>query len=157
MKRVPMTPEGYQNLQAQLKHLKKVERPAIVIAIEEARDHGDLSENAEYDAAKERQQQISRKIQELEHKLSLAQVIDPSKMAHDKIVFGATVTLRDVDGEDDVAYTIVGVDESDISKGKISIESPIARALIGKEEGDEVRVKTPRGARDFEVISVEYR
>ncbi len=157
MKRVPMTPEGYQKLQGQLKHLKKVERPAVVKAIEEARGHGDLSENAEYDAAKEHQQQISQKIKELEHKLSLAQVIDPSKLEHDKIVFGATVKLRDVENEDDVSYTIVGVDESDIAKGRISIESPIARALIGKEEGDEVRVRTPRGARDFEVISVEYR
>ena len=157
MRRIPMTPEGYQNLHAQLKHLKKVDRPAVVKAIEEARGHGDLSENAEYDAAKERQQQISRKIKELEHKLSLAQVIDPSKLAHDKVVFGATVMLRDEGNGEHVAYTIVGVDESDIRSGKISVESPIARALIGKEEGDAVQVRTPKGVRDFEIISVDYR
>jgi transcription elongation factor GreA len=152
-----MTPEGHKKLSEELKRLKKVERPKIVQAIEEARDHGDLSENAEYDAAKERQQQISQQIKEIEHKLSLAQVIDPATVEHDKIVFGATVTLHDVSNSEEVSYTIVGVDESDISKGRISVESPIARALIGKEEGDEVVVRTPKGARDFEVISVEYK
>lgn len=152
-----MTPEGHKKLNEQLKHLKKVERPRIVEAIEVARDHGDLSENAEYDAAKERQQQISQQIKEIEHKLSLAQVIDPSTVEHDKIVFGATVTLHDVSKSEEVSYMIVGVDESDISRGRISIESPIARALIGKEEGDEVVVRTPKGVRDFEVISVEYK
>lgn len=157
MQRIPMTPEGYRRLQQELKRLKSVERPAIVKAIEEARGHGDLSENAEYDAAKERQHQISKKIKDVEHKLSLAQVIDPATLSHDKVVFGATVTIRDVDNDDSISYTIVGVDESDISRGKISVESPIARALIGKEEGDAVTVRTPKGARDFEVISVEYK
>jgi len=157
MNRIPMTPEGHKKLQGRLKHLKSVERPAIVKAIEEARDHGDLSENAEYDAAKERQQHISREIEEIEHKLSLAQVIDPATLSHDKIVFGATVKLHDVSNGDELSYTIVGVDESDISKGRISIESPIARALIGKEEGDEVVVRTPKGVREFAVISIAYK
>lgn len=158
MKRFPMTPEGYKKLNEQLKHLRAVERPAVVRAIEDARGHGDLTENAEYDAAKERQLQVSQKIKEIEHKLSLAQVIDPAKLAHDKVAFGATVVLKDFDdeGEDDLSYTIVGIDESDVNKGKISIESPIARALIGKEEGDEVRVKTPKGVRNFEIISIKY-
>lgn len=157
MKRIPMTPGGYKSLQEQLKHLKAVERPAIVKAIEEARGHGDLSENAEYDAAKDRQQQLSLRIGEIEHKLSLAQVIDPAKLDHDRVVFGATVTLRDIGSDEKLSYTIVGVDESDIKRGLISIESPIARALIGKEEGDAVHVRTPKGARDFEVISIAFK
>lgn len=156
MQRIPMTPDGQKKLQDELKHLKSVERPKNVADIERARDHGDLSENAEYDAAKERQQQISRRIQELEHKLSLAQVIDPSTLDHEKVVFGATVRLHDVDNGEELSYTIVGAHESDISKRKISIESPIARALIGKEEGDEVKVRTPKGVREFEVIGIRY-
>jgi transcription elongation factor GreA len=152
-----MTPEGHKKLQERLKHLKSVERPAIVKAIEEARDHGDLSENAEYDAAKERQLHIMKEMEEIEHKLSLAQVIDPATLQHEKIVFGATVTLSDLDNGEDVSYAIVGVDESDISKGRISVESPIARALIGKEEGDMVVVRTPKGVREFEVISIAYK
>ena len=156
MQRIPMTPEGQKKMQNELKHLKSVERPKNVEDIERARDHGDLSENAEYDAAKERQQQISRRMQEIEHKLSLAQVIDPSKLDHDKVVFGATVQLHNVDNGEEVSYTIVGADESDISRGRISIESPIARALIGKEEGDEVKVRTPKGIREFEVVGVKY-
>lgn len=156
MQRIPMTPNGYKKLQEKLKHLKKVERPRIIQEIEDARSHGDLSENAEYDAAKERQQQVSQKIKEVEHKLSLAQVIDPATLSHDKVVFGATVKLKDIDSGEDVSYSIVGVDESDISEGRISVESPIARALIGKEEGDAVAVRTPRGVKDFEVISIKY-
>jgi len=152
-----MTPDGQKKMQEELKHLKSVERPKNVADIERARDHGDLSENAEYDAAKERQQLISRRIQELEHKLSLAQVIDPSTLDHDKVVFGATVRLHDVDNGEELSYTIVGVDESEISEGKISVESPIARALIGKEEGDEVKVRTPKGVREFEVVGIEYK
>lgn len=157
MQRIPMTPDGQKKMQEELKHLKSVERPKNVADIERARDHGDLSENAEYDAAKERQQLISRRIQELEHKLSLAQVIDPSTLDHDKVVFGATVRLHDVDNGEELSYTIVGVDESEISEGKISVESPIARALIGKEEGDEVKVRTPKGVREFEVVGIEYK
>ena len=156
--RVPMTPEGLKMLQERLKYLKQVERPANMKALEEARSHGDISENAEYDVAKEHQNQLHQQIKDVEHKLSLAQVIDPTTIESDKIVFGATVTLSDIDSEEEeeLTYTIVGTDESDIAGGKISIESPIARALIGKEEGDEVRVKTPKGLRTFEVIEVRY-
>ncbi len=157
MQRMPMTPEGYKKLQDRLKQLKQVERPANVRAIEEARGHGDLSENADYDAAKERQQHISREMAEIEHRLSLAHVIDPATVTHHKVVFGATVTLKDIDSGDDVVYAIVGAGESDIARGRISVESPIARALIGKEEGDEVKVVTPKGAREFEIVTVEYK
>ncbi|HPW45776.1 MAG TPA: transcription elongation factor GreA [bacterium] len=156
-RRIPMTPEGQKILQDKLKYLKQVERPRNVKEIEEAREKGDLSENAEYEAAKEKQQQISLQIQETEHKLSLAQVIDPKSIDSDKISFGATVTLEDIDNDEHVTYFIVGSDESDIGRGKISIESPIARAMIGKSEGDEVLVKTPNGPRNFEIVSIEYR
>lgn len=155
--RIPMTPDGFKMLQERLKYLKQVERPKIVSAIEAARDKGDLTENAEYDTAKEMQLQMNQQIKEVEHKLSLAQVIDPKTVNAERVVFGATVTLADIDNDEHLTYSIVGTDESDIAKGKISIESPIARALIGKEEGDEVRVATPKGARNFEIISVEYR
>lgn len=154
--RVPMTPTGHKMLSEKLKYLKQVERPKNIEAIEVARGHGDLSENADYDAAKEKQQQISQQISDTEHKLSLAQVIDPKTITSEKIVFGATVTLSNLEDAEKVTYSIVGTDESDISKGFISIESPIARALIGKEEGDEVRVKTPKGIKAFEVVEVRY-
>lgn len=152
-----MTPAGLKSLKEKLKHLKQVERPKNVAEIEAARDKGDLAENAEYDAAKERQLHINRQIKELEHKLSLAQVIDPKTINSDRIAFGATVTLANIDNDERLTYYIVGSDESDISMGKISIESPMARALIGREEGDEVRVSTPKGTRTFEVVSVEYQ
>lgn len=154
--RIPMTPQGHKGLQEKLRQLKQVERPKIVAAIEEARSHGDLSENAEYDCAKERQLQVSQQIKEIEYKLSMAQVIDPKGIQSDRIVFGATVSLADVDNDECITYSIVGSDESDIAAGRISVESPIARAMIGKEEGDEVRVKTPRGMRTFEVVSIRY-
>lgn len=154
--RFPMTPHGHRLLQERLKHLKSVERPKIIAAIEEARGHGDLSENAEYDAAKERQQQISQQMQEIEHKLSLAQVIDPATITSEKIVFGATVTVADSESGERLTYTLVGRDEADIQAGKISIESPIARALIGKKEGDEAKVQTPKGIREFEIIGIQY-
>lgn len=157
MQKVPMTPDGYKKLQEELKRLKSVERPACIRAIEEARSHGDLSENAEYDIAKEHQAQLSKKIEEIEHKLSLAHIIDPSKLDHEKIVFGAKVTLHDIDSGDEVEYQIVGAHESDIAKGKISVESPIARAMIGKETGDEVVVRTPKGARTFEIKNISYQ
>lgn len=157
MKRVPMTPDGHRALSKKLKHLKQVERPKIVAAIEEARGHGDLSENAEYDIAKERQLQISGQIKEIEHKLSLAHVIDPKTISSEKVVFGATVTLSDIDNDERLTYAIVGADESDIASGRLSIDSPIARALIGREGGDEVKVKTPKGLRTFEVVSIEYK
>lgn len=157
MQKVPMTPEGYKKLQNKLKHLKAVERPEAVRAIEEARSHGDLTENAEYDIAKEHQVNLNRQIQEVENALALAQVIDPAKMSGDRIVFGATVKLHDIDNGEDVVYQIVGAYESDIAAGKISVESPIARAIIGKEEGDEVKFNAPTGIRTYEVLEVSYR
>jgi len=152
-----MTPEGRRSLAKKLKHLKQVERPKAIAAIEEARGHGDLSENAEYDIAKERQLHLSQEIQEIEHKLSLAHVIDPKTIDSEKVVFGAHVTVSDTDNGDEATYYIVGADESDVSNGKISIESPIARALIGREEGDEVKVETPKGLRTFEIIDITYK
>lgn len=157
MQKVPMTPEGYKKLQEKLKNLIAVERPKVVRAIEEARGHGDLSENAEYDAAKEHQQNLNRQMQEIENVLALAQVIDPSKISSEKIVFGATVKLHDIDNGEDVEYQIVGAYEFDISAGKISVESPVARAMIGKEEGDEVKVKAPTGFRTYEILEINYR
>ena len=151
-----MLAEGYERLTADLKALR-AERPKIVDAIEEARAHGDLSENAEYHAAKERQGQVEAQIADLEDKTSRAQIIDPASLSGDKVVFGATVTLIDVDTEEESTYKIVGEDEASVKDGKISITSPIARALIGKEEGDEAEVAAPSGARAYEVAKVEYR
>jgi len=157
MNKFPMTPVGYKKLRDKLRYLKKVERPNIVMEIEIAREKGDLSENAEYDAAKEKQGLVNQQIKELEHKLSLAQVIEPSTIKSDKITFGSTVTLIDIDNDEELVYSIVGSDEMNISKGWISIESPIARSMIGKEEGDEIKVKTPRGIRNFEIASISYK
>ncbi len=157
MQRYPMTPAGYRKLQEPLKHLKEVERPKNIREIEEARAHGDLSENAEYDAAKERQGFLEAKIRELESKLALAQVVDPARLSGDRVKFGATVTLLDLDTDTEVTYTIVGEDESDIQRGRISYTSPVARALIGKEEGDDVEVRTPKGIRSYEILKVEYK
>jgi transcription elongation factor GreA len=154
--RVPMTPKGYQTLQEELKRLKSVERPRVVRDIEEAREHGDLSENAEFHAAKDRQSLLDVQIREIEDKMARAQVIDISKLSGEKVVFGATVSLVDENG-DKVVYQIVGDHEAEPKNGRISISSPIARALIGKSEGDEVEVRTPAGARNFEVLSVEFR
>jgi transcription elongation factor GreA len=152
-----MTAEGHAALDAELKHLKSVERPAVIAAISEAREHGDLSENAEYHAAKEKQSFIEGRVAELEDKLARAEVIDVTKLKGDKIVFGATVTLTDVDTEKQATYRIVGEDEADISKGKVSITSPIARALIGKTVGDEAEVAAPGGARVYEIEQVEFK
>lgn len=157
MQKFPMTPDGHKKLQEKLKFLKSVERPKIVRAIEDARGHGDLSENAEYDAAKEHQHQLNRQIQEIENILACAQIIDPSAISAEKIVFGATVKLHDTDNGEEVSYQIVGAHESDISSGKISIESPIARALIGKTEGDEVKFRAPTGPRTYEILEISYR
>jgi transcription elongation factor GreA len=154
--RVPMTNRGYQFLMDELKRLKAVERPKIVREIEEARDHGDLSENAEFHAAKERQSLLDVQIREIEDRLARAQVIEVSRLSGDKIVFGATVSLADGDTGDKVIYQIVGDHEAEPKNGKISISSPVARALIGKSEGDEVQVRTPTGVRSFEILSVEY-
>ena len=156
MERIPMTAEGHAALQAELKNLKSVERPNIIAAIAEARAHGDLSENAEYHAAKEKQSFIEGRISELDDKLARADVIDVSKLTGGKIRFGATVSLIDVDSEEEASYKIVGEDEANVKDGKISISSPIARALIGKEEGDEAEVAAPSGARAYEITKVEY-
>lgn len=153
---VPMTPEGFKKLQDELKHLKSVERPKNVQDIEIARAHGDLRENAEYHAAKERQSHIAARMAFLEDRIARAQVIDPATITHEKVVFGATVRVTDVDSGDEVVYRIVGEHESDIKNGKISIESPIAKSFIGKEAGDVVKVVTPRGAREFEILIVKY-
>ena len=157
MEKIPMTRKGYEAIEAELKQLKSVERPAIIKAISEAREHGDLSENAEYHAAKEKQSFIEGRVAELEDKLARAEVIDVTKLKGDKVVFGATVTLIDADTEKEVTYRIVGEDEADISKGKVSVGSPIARALIGKSVGDEAEVAAPGGARVYEIEAVEFK
>ena len=156
MEKIPMTAEGYQALDAELKRLKTEERPAVIQAIAEARSHGDLSENAEYHAAKERQAFIETRLAEIEDKIARAQVIDVSKLSGKQIKFGATVSLVDEDTGDKAKYKIVGEDESDVKAGKISITSPIARALIGKEEGDVVEVMAPGGAKSYEIVKVKY-
>jgi transcription elongation factor GreA len=155
--RVPMTTDGYERLQADLQRLKSVERPRIIQAISEARAHGDLSENAEYHSAKEAQGLNEATIAELEDKLSRADVIDVTKMSGDKVKFGATVKLVDEDTDDETAYMIVGDLEANLKDGKISISSPIARALIGKEVGDSVEVMTPKGPRSFEVLAIDWK
>ena len=152
-----MTLAGFQKLEADLKHLKSVERPAVIQSISEAREHGDLSENAEYHAAKERQSLIEGQILDYEDKHSRAQVIDVSTLSGPEVKFGATVTLIDEDTEEQKVYQIVGDLEADLQQGKISISSPIARALIGKEEGDSVEVAAPGGARAYEIEKVEYK
>ena len=153
---VPMTNKGYQFLTEELKRLKSVERPRNMREIEEAREHGDLSENAEFHAAKDRQSLLDLQIREIEDKIARAQVIDISKLSGDKVVFGATVALADGDTGDKVVYQIVGDHEAEPKNGKISISSPIARALIGKNEGEEVQVRTPTGVRTFDILSVDY-
>ncbi|MBW2512762.1 MAG: transcription elongation factor GreA [Deltaproteobacteria bacterium] len=153
---VPMTPEGYQRLQEELKHLIRVERPRVVQDIAEARDHGDLSENAEYDAAKERQGFVEGRIAEINGKMARAQVIDVSTIDTDKVVFGATVTVYDDESESESTYRIVGEDESDIKQGLISISSPVAKALIGHRINDEVQIKVPSGIRIYEIIDIKY-
>lgn len=157
MERVPMTIEGYKNLETELQRLKAVERPRIIAAISEARAHGDLSENAEYHAAKEQQGLNEARVAELEDKINRAEVIDTSKLSGDTVKFGATVTLQDDDSEDKVTYTIVGDTEADLKNGKISISSPIARALIGKTKGESVDVTTPKGTRTLEVLKVAWK
>ena len=152
-----MTEQGYATMLEDVKFMKSVERPRIIKAIEEARAHGDLSENAEYHAAKEAQGWNETKVQELEDRLSRAEVIDPTKLSGDTVMFGAKLTLIDEDSEAEVKYQIVGDFEADVKKGRISISSPIARALIGKRKGDTVEVTTPKGSRSFEVLKVEWK
>jgi transcription elongation factor GreA len=156
MEKIPMTAEGYQALDAELKRLKSEERPAIIQAISEARAHGDLSENAEYHAAKERQAFIETRVAEIEDKIARSQIIDVSKLSGKQVKFGATVNLIEEDSGEKSKYKIVGEDESDVKAGKISITSPIARALIGKEEGDVVEVMAPGGAKSYEIVKVKF-
>ena len=155
MEKIPMTRAGFAALDDELKTLKSVERPAVIRAIAEAREHGDLSENAEYHAAREKQSFIEGRVKELEAMLSLAEVIDPAKLSG-AIKFGATVTLVDEDTDEQKTYQIVGEPEADLERGLLNIRSPLARALIGKDEGDSVEVKTPGGERSYEVVSVRF-
>ena len=153
--KIPITPRGYARLKEELAALK-AERPKISKMIEEARGHGDLSENADYDAAKEKQGLTEARIRDLEAKIALANVIDPSKLSGDRVVFGATVTLSDTDSGEEVTYTIVGEEEADIKAARIAITAPVARALIGKEVGDTARVKTPKGGRELEIMAIKF-
>ena len=157
MDKYPLTKDGFAALEAELKNLKGVERPNIIAAIAEARSHGDLSENAEYSAAKEKQSFIEGRIQELEVVISRAQVIDPSQVQGDVIRFGATVVLADENTDEEKTYQIVGDYEADIEKNKISLSSPLAKALIGKEAGDEVNYMAPGGKKSFEIVDVIYK
>jgi transcription elongation factor GreA len=155
MEKIPMTRAGHAALDEELKTLKSVERPAVIKAIAEAREHGDLSENAEYHAARERQSFVEGRIKELEAMLSLAEVIDPTRLSG-AVKFGATVTLVDEDTDEERTYQIVGESEADIERGLLNIRSPLARALIGKDEGDSVDVRTPGGQKSYEVVSIRY-
>ena len=157
MDKVPMTAEGHAAMMDEVKHLKSVERPRIIKAIEEARSHGDLSENAEYHAAKEQQGWTEARVAELEDKLSRAEIIDISKLSGDTVMFGAKVTLIDEETDEKTAYQIVGEFEADVKKGKISVSSPIARAIIGKRKGDSVEVNTPGGGKSYEIAKVAWR
>ncbi len=156
VEKMPMLAEGYERLQTQVRHLKTVERPQVIDAIEEARAHGDLSENAEYHAAKERQGQIEMQIADIEDRLSRAMVIDPATLSGDKVVFGATVHLVD-DNDKEITYQIVGETEADAKVGRISYNSPLGRALIGRSVGDEVEFSAPSGDRYFEIAKVEFK
>lgn len=157
MDKVPMTTSGHTMLETELKDLKGNQRPAVIQAIAEAREHGDLSENAEYHAAREQQSFIEGRIEELEAVLSRADVIDPSQFSGDTVRFGAFVTVADEDTDEEHEYQIVGEYESDIESGKLSMTAPMARALIGKSEGDSIEVTTPKGARSYEIVAVAYR
>jgi transcription elongation factor GreA len=157
MDKVPMTRQGYEALIEKLRKWKAIDRQQIIKEIEVARDFGDISENAEYEAAKEKQGLIEKGIKELEQKLTHAMVIDPGSLSSDKVIFGATVSLQDLDRGEKIYYQIVGADESDVEQGKISINSPIARALIGKEEGDDVAVQTPGGVRNYSILEINFK
>lgn len=155
--REPMTTTGYQNLKVELKHLRSVERPATSKAIEEARAHGDLKENAEYHAAKEKQAFLEGRIKEIESKLATAEIIDPTKLSGTKVLFGATVTLMDFDADKEVKYQIVGIDEADLKGGKIAVTAPLARALIGQPQGEIITMRLPKkGDKEYEIVRVEF-
>lgn len=157
MEKNPITPEGYARLREELNNLRSVERPKVIQMIATAREHGDLSENAEYHAARERQSFIEGRVKELETKLALAEVIDPSKISGDKVAFGATVKLANTQTDEEVVYRILGADEANLEQGSIGITSPLARSLLGKEVGDEVKVRMPGGERVYEVLEVSYK
>ncbi|MBM4128829.1 MAG: transcription elongation factor GreA [Nitrospira sp.] len=156
MHRIPMTPEGFQKLQDEFERLVKIERPGIIKAIAEARSHGDLSENAEYHAAKEKQSFIEGRIRELEAKLALAEVIDPSKINQTKIAFGAKVKVLDTETDQENVFILVGPDEADVKNGKISISSPVGRSLLGKEVGDSVVIKAPARTIEYEILEISF-
>ena len=156
IQKIPMTADGFQRLEEELRHLKQNERPAVIRAIAEAREHGDLSENAEYHAARERQSLIEGQIAELEDKLARADVIDVSLLSGAAIKFGAKVTLADEDTDEENTYQLVGQEEADIDRGLLAITSPLARALIGKQKGDSVEVVTPKGSKVYEVVKVKF-
>ena len=156
MKRVPMTATGFQRLEAELKKLKSEERPAVIRAIAEAREHGDLSENAEYHAAKDRQGMIEARISILESTVGLAEVIDISNISSDRIQFGASVTVIDEETEEESTYQIVGAEEADVNEGRLSVSAPLARALIGKSEGDAIEIHAPGGTRNYEILAIKY-
>ncbi|WP_428738005.1 transcription elongation factor GreA [Sulfurimonas sp.] len=153
----PMTIFGYEKLQAEVKDLKEVKRPGVVKAIEEALEHGDLKENAEYHAAKEMQKNIDNRLAELQELLGNAQIVDPSELEHARVSFGSTVVMTDIDTDEEVTYTIVGGAESNPDMGLISFNSPLAKQLLGKEEGDEVKVRLPGGEKEFEIDEVKYQ
>jgi transcription elongation factor GreA len=154
LERIPITRKGYEALKAELERIKKVDRPANIIAIEEARAHGDLSENAEYDAAKERQQFINGRISELGYKLGNADIIDPEKLPRDRVVFGSRVLLENTETGENVEYQLVGPDESNIDEGRISVSSPLGQAIIGKRPDDEITVQAPGGKRVYELVEI---
>ena len=157
MEKAPITSGGYARMEEELKRLKAVDRPAVIQAISEAREHGDLSENAEYHAAREKQSFIEGRIQELEDKISRAEVIDVSKLSGEQVKFGATVTIVDEETDEESSYQIVGEYEADIDNGRLSLSAPLSRALIGKSGGDSVEVTTPSGQRDYEILKVEFK
>jgi transcription elongation factor GreA len=157
MEKNPITPEGHAKLREELNHLRSVERPRVIQMIATAREHGDLKENAEYHAARDKQSFIEGRVKELEHKLARAEVIDPSKLAGSRVAFGATVKLQNTQNEEEVVYRILGADEADLNSGSISISSPLARSLLGKEAGDEVKMRMPGGERLYEILEVVYK
>jgi transcription elongation factor GreA len=156
MHRIPLTPEGHKRLEDELEKLIKVERPANIQAIAEARAHGDLSENAEYHAAKERQGFIEGRIQDLKAKISQAEIIDPSRLNHEHVAFGAKVTLLDLETDAEITYMLVGPEEADVKAGKISLSSPVGKSLIGKKEGDEIHVQAPGRTVEYEIMDIIY-